>query len=201
MISLRSMSLVSNGVRFRKPRRRRITSPARWSSRLMSARMSLTSSRSGLSDFRISSAVSALVRIDPSGWLSSCAIEDDNSLVVACRLTCASSVIRICDSTSASRRRWRSCSRNRISAGLDQQRGDNGHALPAILLHERRLAKADFAALGKADSPTFQRCICCQLKTGFTPRLIGGMSDGTLAIEDAQRKLCGVRANGGGIRT
>jgi len=44
-----------------------MTSLARWSSRLISATISFSSAKSGEGDSRISSAVSALVKIAPSG--------------------------------------------------------------------------------------------------------------------------------------
>jgi len=44
---------------------------ARWSSRRISSKISLTSLMSGFEDFKIACAVSVLVKIAPSGWLIS----------------------------------------------------------------------------------------------------------------------------------
>ena len=68
-----------------------MTSPARWSSRQMSARMARTSSRSGGFLASRSSAASALRRMAPSGWFSSCARPVASWAMVDMRPTWASS--------------------------------------------------------------------------------------------------------------
>ena len=70
---------------------------------------------SGFGESRIASAVSALVRIEPSGWFISCAIEAVSSPAVEKRLTWASSAMRWRACTSALCRRRCSCSKIEIS--------------------------------------------------------------------------------------
>ena len=69
-----------------------MTSPARWSSLTMSARMSRASARSGGCCARRRCAAWALVRMMASGWFNSCASEPDNSLSVVTRERWASSL-------------------------------------------------------------------------------------------------------------
>ena len=63
--SLKSRFFSSKGAFFSRLRILRMTSLARRSSRKISSTISLSSAISGLGDFRIASAVSALVRIEP----------------------------------------------------------------------------------------------------------------------------------------
>ena len=69
--SLRSRFFSSKGAFFSRLRILRMTSVARWSSLRMSAKISFTSPMSGFGAFKISCAVSVLVKIAPSGWFIS----------------------------------------------------------------------------------------------------------------------------------
>jgi len=71
-----------------------MTSPARWSSLQMSARMARISSRSGALLWSNNRAASALRRIAPSGRLSSCASPEASWAMVDTRPACARSACR-----------------------------------------------------------------------------------------------------------
>ena len=112
---------------------------------------------SGVEDFRMASAVSALVRIEPSGWLISCAMEAVSSPAVEKRMTRASSDMRCRDCISARLRRRRAFSRAEISTGLQEKNGGGQRDLPRITLPCRWLPKQDFASRWQAafaDVPT-----------------------------------------------
>ena len=80
---------------------RSMTSPARWSSLQMSARMARTSSRSGGLLCSNSSAASALRRMAPSGWFNSCARPEASWAMLDKRPTWASSARSRSISTSS----------------------------------------------------------------------------------------------------
>src|SRR5262245_52187884 len=105
----RTRSLTSTGADllspfFSSPRSRRITSPARVLSCMMSSRTSVTVSRSGFFSPTMIRAACAFAWIAVSGWLSSCAIAPDSSPSTETRIRCVTSWR--CSAASASAAFW-----------------------------------------------------------------------------------------------
>ena len=155
MVSFRSMSCSSNSALRTILRMRAMTSLARWSSRLMSARISATSCSLGGSALISISAAPALLWIAPNGWLSSWAIDADSSPIDTRRFMCAISARRLRDSASAAWRRRRWASSVAISSACAATISQRDGNLPPILPPERPVRETDVAPFGQ--TPLIQR--------------------------------------------
>ena len=138
---------------------RAMMSLARWSSRLMSARISgHFLAVSGASTLISISAAPALLWIAPSGWLSSCAIDSDSSpsrRAGSCGpFRKSASAIR----ASAIRRRRRWASSVAISIACPTMSASVRAICHQYFLHSGRAAKRTSHPFGRRHSSSDQRC-------------------------------------------
>ena len=195
-VSLRSIASSSNGALLRKLRIWWMISTARISSRLISARISLTSLTSGDGEFNISSAVSVLVKMAAERLIQ--LVRDRGSQFPRCRLTVrmrqlgqaiAGLALRVGSPVPF-------VQQDRNQHGLYQQHGGNGKGLPAVFLPYTRLAKTNFAAgrqIKLADPPSLHlqpiEDRLHRLRRGY------GNTRRRFAVQNPHRQVCGVSAN------
>src|SRR5882672_2322916 len=207
--SLRSRS-VSRRSPFRSMSRRRwITSAARRSSAMMSARMFRSSTMSSGATSRNRRAAWALVMIPVSGWRSSCASEAVSSPIVETRVKCASSwrlrsactsarfrsVTSVCETTAPPSGRFNGTTdsanhRSPVGAGVFEGKSPPGAVEDLLDLREhfrraRRALACDLGASLEIVRPQGDASVCRHLvfAAESAPSVVDG-DDPACAIQD-----------------